>query len=92
VAPTPTPTGSAPKRHAAGRQRAIARATAAEMPAVTAPRIASEMKWLAVTMITNVMSSGYSAHSTRTVRQRERRASGQAIMSANATCMEGTAA
>ena len=50
------------------------------------------MKWLAVTTITNVISNGYSSHSTRTARCLVKRASGHAIISANATCIDGTAA
>ena len=59
---------------------------------MSAPSIASKMKWLAVAMITNAISSGYSSHSTLHDRQRTKRASGQPIISANATCIEGTAA
>src|SRR5438132_148436 len=50
------------------------------------------MKWLAVTTITNVISRGYSSHRKRTTRRRASCASGQPIISAKATCIEGTAA
>ena len=62
------------------------------MPAVQAPKNASARKWLPVATITNVTSSGYSAQNTRTARQRHTRASVTPIISANATCIEGTAA
>src|SRR5207253_6887057 len=95
-----TPTGAAgtlapatpEKRHAVGRTRARQSAPYAEIAAVSAPSSASRMKWLAVTTITNVIRKGYTSHSTRTAECRARRASGQPIMSANATCIEGTAA
>ena len=50
------------------------------------------MKWLAVAMITKAISSGYSRHSTDATRVRDSEASGQPIISANATCIDGTAA
>ncbi len=50
------------------------------------------MKWLAVTTITNAIRNGYSSHSTLTSACRESSASGQPTISANATCIDGTAA
>src|SRR5205823_84265 len=80
------------KAQAAGRARASHVATYPAMPAVTAPRNASERKWLAVETITKVTSSGYSVHAMRVTRCLQRRPSGTPIMSAKQTCIDGTAA
>ena len=50
------------------------------------------MKWLAVTTITKTTSSGYRHQKTFSARHFTSRASGMLIMSAKATCIEGTAA
>ena len=80
------------KRQAPGRARASQLAPPAEAAAVSAPSSASRMKWLAVTTITNTITNGYMIQATRTAGRCARRASGHAIMSAKATCIEGTAA
>ena len=50
------------------------------------------MKWLAVTTITKTTTSGYRYQKIFSARHFTRRAIGTLIMSANATCIEGTAA
>src|SRR5207244_1065974 len=83
--------GTREKRHAPGRVRASQLAPPAEAAAVRAPSSASRMKWLAVTTITNTITNGYMIQATRPAGRCARRASGHAIISATATCIEGTA-
>ncbi len=62
------------------------------MAAAPAPSTASAMKWFAVATMTNTTSSGYSAQKIFSGRHLTSFDSGIPIMSANATCIEGTAA
>src|SRR5215207_5200326 len=79
--------------HASGRARAKAALAAyAETAATSAPSAASSQKWLAVTITTKVTTSGYIPQSIFTTRRLTRKIAGMAIISANATCMLGTAA
>src|SRR6476620_11311217 len=76
----------------ASRARARAAAVQAPNAAVHAPRKASVRKWFAVEMITRTTTKGYTVQIIRVTRCLDRRASGTAIISANATCIEGIAA
>src|ERR1700722_18394743 len=77
--------GAVLKRQEVGRNCPSRRAPKADAPAVSAPRIASRMKWFAVATITKAISSGYSRHKTLAMRVRESEAKGQPIIRANAT-------
>ena len=57
-----------------------------------APSAASSQKWLAVTTTTKVTTSGYAAQNSFSARCLIRKIAGMATISANATCMLGTAA
>src|SRR6185437_9272443 len=80
------------KAQAVGRARASQLAAHAERPAVTAPSMASERKWLPVATITKVTSSGYRPQAMRVMRCLDSRASVTPISSAKHTCIDGTAA
>ena len=76
----------------AGHAANASEAAKADTAATSAPSAASIQKWLAVTTTTKVTTSGYTAHSALITRLLTRKNAGTAIMSANATCMLGTAA
>ena len=77
---------------AAGRARAKQTAATAETAATAAPVAASNHQWFAVATTTNVTSTGYAYQSAFTAVRRAMAAIGTPSISANATCIDGTAA
>src|SRR4051794_17290536 len=88
--------GSAPsgsQAHACGRTRASrVCAASAETAAASPPVAASKIQWLAVTTTTMVTTGAYTAHSAFAHPWRAIRTIGTASISANATCIDRTAA